>query len=424
MAATRDHLYGKTEKPDESDFPDTLLGSIDEPQQEQFDSVDDGSATVISIRKSVVSDIWESIATNPKLVGSKMQKKAIPFLWTREGTQTKVYIPSNIETYKGSPMMACAIAACYVLKAKIIPCEEDLKVLPYISGKADYLWGIASAFKQYCSKEGIVDDKTTGLYHQGFRWALAQGLAKSVNAKFHRLTWDTPWSALIGRNAWEANASTTHKMWYSLILEAARHLKPKQPSNFFISWPEIRKHFVRTFPWESGAVFSSHEVSHMKDHISKAMKEYQDWLAFIEKNLSTYDSTSIWQEYLGVSKRLRDYANQVEAVASIRARLTFTPLLIRGRKVITQGQSRDSILAQLSLLEKTAIMNPTGLFNDDRIELLVSQAVVKDDDATCSVIEKFLQRGLISERQGNPLWKGYQDDIRTLLEAAGSDDAT
>jgi hypothetical protein len=244
-----------------------------------------------------------------------------------------------------------------------------VKELKYVRDWEPYLHGVAAALRQSTETGTVLPDGTTGKFHQGFNWAVSKRLAAEVDRDLYRLNYSDLWEALTGNAVWNANAPSWQKNLYQLVILACKNLQIQEKSKFAKSIEQvINAKFVKTFSFESKAVFSDYECSYMSSQVRDDLDNYKEWLSGIRKTWPARADTCL-TEYAVYAKALKGYDSRIGSIATVRANAIFRSTK-RGKKdTVPPGLTREARLEYLSFAAWIQATNPTGLgLSDDRIE--------------------------------------------------------
>jgi hypothetical protein len=376
---------GRTSSPVDEEPPDSLeSGGINHAFS--------GTAFLRSrhIKESFLQEAYLRISLQPgKLVAGEVEAKLKPFGFRKEkdGSMT-VCLPNNSESYADNWIMLATVAACTAMKATVEQSNESVNELKYLHDRAEYLHGLAAAFKM-SAEQGITEDRTSGLFSQGFRWAVMKHLQPTVSKELFDYSQKDPYYAVLGKTVWTGDAPDAIRRWHSLMIEATKHLRVLKPYNFAKSSSKIiDEHVKHRFNYESRAVFSSEEVSRMSDY-SKDMRSH---LENFKKDL-LQDRESVLPNfrelYAEASKDITVYDAQIAAIAAKRAAIIFSRDSKKTqRNKSSRGLTREDRVTALPLHLQISVTNPSGLFNDNRVEFAPSKS---DYDNVVS-LSKFFER--------------------------------
>lgn len=339
-------------------------------------------STIHTVSRDVLMEIMGYISTKPGSGSAdEKEKKSLKVFSIRKsesGTYV-VVLPRNLEKFTDNWPVRCAVAACAVLRAEILPSLEEFEEFKYLKDSDEYFHGIAAALKL----NTITSDETTGLFHQGFRWVCSQYIKTQPYSDLCRTKWTNPALHLIGRETWIGNIEDHYKQWMILITEASKRIELTNPEKFALSFEQLNAQFIKhSFAYESGACFSTYEINQMKDFISIGRRKLEDF-RFLVKNSLNKDLMSKFKDmYKIASSGVVEYDSRIAAIAAKRASIIFKPKKASGKKKISlKGYSREQFLELLSLGDYISATNPTGLFSDDRVEFINAQGA-SDEEAT------------------------------------------
>jgi hypothetical protein len=365
-----------------------------------------------AINEDTFEDIFNIITTAPGAVVEIGRKELLNFGWRNKDGHYEVTIPSNLERFSDNWPVRCAVAAAKLLDATIIA-GDDLAKFEYLPDKAEYFHGLAAVMKESCSKQ-VPADKTTGLFHQGFRWGASKVLSTLPNSGLFRLKWHDPYFALIGREVWTGDVPDYVKRWHSLVTEACKHIKLADASQFAKSFEEINSAYIKhEFVYERRAVFSVYEVQQMSTYIQHSRTPLENFRKRAKNSLDMDMITHFKEMYQEAARALLTYESRLGAIASKRAQLIYAP--VKGaRGKASKGLTREGHLELLSLGHFIMATNPTGLFDDDRIEFVISPRAT---DETVAEDFKHWQRRLSeSAFEHNPVLKDWVEEVSSRVK--------
>jgi hypothetical protein len=330
-------------------------------------NLDERGFVIREIKKNILSDMLQSIAVVPGYTSETSRKAKLPFAFDRkEDGKYVVYLPYNLETYADNWIFKCGVAAIAALDADVAQCQETTEQYKYLSDTEEYLHGLGAALKLGTLEKPVGG----GLFQHGFMWAASFNLRKLPNPNMFRTSWHTPVYPLTKKEAWAGTAGGPHyNVWVALMTEAAKSLRIPAPENFCKSKEELQKLVKRSFHYEALAVFSAYEVSQMTDFIKPERDKLEKFVASLSR--PTKDLVDRWPElHKEASSALSTYDERVGAIGSKRAQIIFPKAKAKGKSI--RGMTRETRLAELEFGTYVKATNPTGLFQDDRLEFVPS----------------------------------------------------
>jgi hypothetical protein len=357
-------------QPGGGEFPEDTRMGVDRDQQ----TLPKGTfVKVRTLKEDLIKEIFESIPTRPGATPDITDKELSLFQIRNHGNQRiELCLPNNLESFADSWVIKLVVAAGQVLQAEYVASRHDVKELPYLAEYKSYLQGMCSAFRQSV-EGGIISDGSTGKYHQGFCWVVAQVLQQRRDAGLFKTSFTSPWLAFTGKPVWNADAPLWVKNLIHLVTIAAKQVKIAELVSFLKS-PEmvIQEKFTKQWTFQSRALFSDFEIRYMESYLGDKLTKYQEFLARVRT-----DWPHMWDKidttYADLSKDLRAYDMRISAIATVRANAIFRSTK-RGKKdICPPGLSREGRLEYLSLAAWIQATNPTGLGTDDRIETKLTQ---------------------------------------------------
>jgi hypothetical protein len=357
-----------------------------------------------SIRENIFEDILASVSVKPGSIDRNVTVELKPFQWRLEDDQYVVCLPTNLEQFADNWPVRCAVTACAIMQAVVRPSAKPLVEFKYLSEREEYLHGLAAALKLGTIKE----DRTTGLFHQGFQWAVSRQMLLWKNKDLFRTNWRDPYYAVLGKEVWTGDAPDYIKYWHSLMIEASKLIKLDEPKNFARSYEEIvRLKMKHNFSYESKAVFSDYEVTCMSKFIDTPRRRLEDFKAAVKKDVGPFIE-DFDHMYTNASKEVVEYDRRVNSIANSRATILFRTLGKKGQKNLPKNLSRDMRLELLGLLSYIKATNPTGLFEDDRSEFNINPQFSDDE-----IMEHFSQwrKSVQAKQQRNPLFDEWAEGI-------------
>jgi virulence-associated protein VapD len=399
---------------------DPLGGSdahLDDPSSERkvqdIISNDESPFIVKTLSTNVISDIFAQISTKPLGFGAKLEDaRSIPFSFYKDSSDNvNICLPMNLETFADSPVLKTVIAAGAALNASFYASKKPIESIKYLSQYEQYFLGLAAVFKL---KE-VDPQPYTGMFGQGYNWALTQNEFVQKHKKFFKVTWKTPHDALLGRSVWTSNCEPWQRNFYNLVLYTAKHaIKVNRIEKLCKSYQDLKSSLIRTsFNYEKGAVFISEEIATMQDFIS----HHRDTLKKREKSLKQISPALIegWDELSEEEKFLLDYDNAVGAIASQRAMIIYSP---KAKKKVGKGAVLLSQRLQvLSLTELIQATNPSGLTGDNRLVFTCRPNV--DSEELAEEFQGWVAKSYPDLDQcPNPLIKGWVKWINSQIRVA------
>jgi hypothetical protein len=332
--------------------------------------------------------MYESVTVRPGLTTDVAKKKLENFSFAfKPGGGYQVVLPTNLEQFADNMLVKVAVTAAVSLDAEILP-GDHLDEFKYVKALEEYAHGLAAALKE-SKTTGIIGDKTSGLFHQGYRWAVSQTLSRDENKNWFKHNWTTPWKLLQNKEVWIGNAPGYQKRWYNLIKKACEHLNVSTKKDFLIPYQEMMKKMMHSFSWKQGAVFSSSEISKMDYLMRDEFNLYEQFLAHLKVNPQGFldNAESLDAEYMRLSSDIRAYDKLVGTIASRRAKIIYSqPTKAKKDKT---PKPREAWVAELSLYNRITVTNPTGLLRDERKEFVVPVSIQKNDLAVALAWRQF-----------------------------------
>jgi len=355
-------------------------------KEEQPPEMEESFIKVKTLRTDLIKSVLDLIPTRPGLSSDIAEKELSLFQFRNRGTdQYEVCIPKNLESFADNWVVRLGVVAAQNLGATFLASSEDVKELKFHADYKEYLHGMASAFKQSCMEGGVRPDRTSGKYHQGLNWVVAQTLLQRKDADLFKTNFTSPWVAFTGNLVWNANAPVWMKNLYQLVTISAKHIKIAELGGFLKS-PEqvISEKFVKTWDFENRAVFSDYEITLMKSRYEKELDAYNNWLKSLQSRWRENFSI-VKEEYGKLTTVIKPYNSRIGAIASIRANAIFRSTKKGKKDTIPTGLTREARLEYLSFGAWIQATNPTGLASDDRIETKLS---ISDSNVAA---EEFIQ---------------------------------
>lgn len=371
---------------------------------------------------NVLEDIFLHIPTAPgRAIAGDVEAKLLPFGFRKgENGQYTVSLPKNLESFTENWVAKVAVACCYQLRANVESSSESLKELKYLPDRVEYLHGLSAALKLSCT-EGIIEDRTSGLFHQGFRWATAQSLKSTVRKDLYNLSWKDPYYPVTGKEVWTGDAPDHIKRWHALVMEACKTIKVLKPTNFAKSYEILAASTVKhAFAYEQRSVFSMEEALAMRDYIQPAKLKLDNFLRELQNNRE-HVINNFGPLYSAASKGITEYDAQIAAIAAKRASIIFRTSQKKGQEISRKGLSREDRLSRLGWEQQIAATNPTGLFGETRSEILFTRNL--SAGGVLEMLKAWYQRVPNPRKDANPLIKNwYQGWVDFLVEEASFDE--
>jgi hypothetical protein len=380
--------------------------------QEEDRELHEAFMKVRTVKIDFLREAYLRILTQPgKGFGEKIEAELLPFGFkVGDDGEITVALPKNAESYADNWIMLTTIAACKAMGATVESSNIAVDQLKYISERSEYLHGLAAAFKISAESE-IIDDKTTGLFHQGFRWAVMKHLQPTVNKELYDQSYKDPYYAVTGKTVWTGDAPDAIKRWHSLMIKACSFIKLKDPTVFAKSPDKIiAEHVKQHFNYESLAVFSAEEVKKMSDYIGEGRSRLENFKKRLRDDRKEV-IPNFRDLYSTASKEVADYDAQISVIAAKRASIIFRKDSTKSvQKKASRGLTREDRVAALPLHLRISVTNPSGLFGDSRVEFNPSKQDIADDNALLKYFEKWTRSITLKDTSAiNSMFQSWMD---------------
>jgi hypothetical protein len=307
--------------------------------------------------------IAESVAVVPGYTSDTRKKAKIPFSFERSQTgEYTVWFPANLESFADNWLYKVGVVAAQLLGASIQTCEATTEDYKYFPDCVEYLHGLAAAFK----RQSVDEPVGSGLFLHGFMWACSTNLKKLPNPDMFRTSWHTPVYPLTKKEAWAGTAGGSHyNVWHALCIEAAKFIQLPSPEKFCKSYEELSKMIKHSFHYEAKSVFSEYEIKEMSDFIRNDREKLEEFRSSLRH--PTKELVLNWKAMRDeASKGVSAFDERVSTIGSRRAMIIFPKRKAKGKP--ERGLTREMRVSELDFGAWIQATNPTGLFNDDRVE--------------------------------------------------------
>jgi len=376
-----------------------------------------GTWNLAGYNKEILDRILSSIAVSPGQTAELSSKALKAFQWRIEANGTYVVaLPTNLVDHQTNPLIQAAVASIYLLKARIVestPAKID--TLEYLETMSEYIRGLAAALRIGGMGQKLVADSYSGNFHQGYRWAASEAMyAQHFPARAFRLDYKAPATCFPAKIFKPENQDAAmYLSWCTLVKEASKKLLLASPKSWAKGYQEIvTLHCKKAFQYESRAVFSADEVKSMTVYASTERERYNRFL----QNLKEFDDEFILKfndKYREVTNSLHRYDNTLSRIAGLRATLIYRESFKRKPdKGKTVPLTREDRVQKLDFYDWIVVTNPTGLFNDERVEFQVKvRRGTPDEEEAWGQFADWVMKLPRSTYMSNPLLYGWVAEV-------------